>query len=55
MLLPDVNVLIYAHRIDSCDDHPAYAQWLIDLANGHEPFALSSLTLKGVRHCSADL
>ena len=48
MLLPDVNVLIYAHRIDSCDDHPAYAEWLTDLANGHEPFALSSLALAGV-------
>ena len=48
MLLPDVNVLIYAHRIDSCDDHAAYADWLTDLATGHQPFALSSLALTGV-------
>jgi toxin-antitoxin system PIN domain toxin len=48
VLLPDVNVLVYAHRSDSCDDHPAYARWLIDLATGHEPFALSSLALAGV-------
>ena len=48
MLLPDVNVLIYAHRTDSCDEHPAYAEWLTALATGHEPFALSSLCLAGV-------
>ena len=48
MLLPDVNVLIYAHRIDSCDEHPAYANWLTSLATGREPFALSSLALAGV-------
>jgi toxin-antitoxin system PIN domain toxin len=48
MLLPDVNVLIYAHRSDSCDEHAAYAEWLTALATGHEPFALSSLALAGV-------
>jgi len=48
MLLPDVNVLIYSHRTDSCDDHAAYAEWLMGLATGHEPFALSSLALAGV-------
>jgi len=48
MLLPDVNVLIYAHRTDSCNEHPAYASWLTALATGHEPFALSSLALAGV-------
>ena len=45
MLLPDVNVLIYAHRQDSTPDHSHYAQWLTDLATGSEPFALSVLTL----------
>ncbi len=48
MFLPDVNVLIFAHRTDSCADHAAYAQWLTDLANGYEPFALSSLAIVGV-------
>jgi len=48
MFLPDVNVLIYAHRTDSCDDHAAYAQWLTDLATGYEPFALSPLALAGL-------
>ncbi len=48
MLLPDVNVLIYAHREDSTADHALYARWLIALATGREPFALSVLTLAGV-------
>lgn len=48
MLVPDVNVLIYAHREDSCEDHAAYAEWLTGLAVGHEPFALSSLSLSGL-------
>jgi len=47
MLLPDVNVLIYAHREDSTADHPRYARWLIELATGREPFALSLLALAG--------
>jgi toxin-antitoxin system PIN domain toxin len=48
MYVPDVNVLIYAHRADSCDDHEAYAEWLTALATGFEPFALSSLALSGL-------
>lgn len=48
MFLPDVNVLIYAHRTDSCDDHPGYAQWLTDLATSYEPFSLSPLALAGL-------
>jgi len=48
MLLPDVNVLIYAHREDSISDHPRYAEWLTQLATGPQPFALSVLTLSGL-------
>ena len=48
MLIPDVNVLIYAHREDSTPDHSKYAQWLTTLATGSEPFALSVLTLAGL-------
>jgi hypothetical protein len=48
MLLPDVNVLIYAHREDSTPEHPAYAAWLTNLATGDEPFALSVLALAGL-------
>jgi toxin-antitoxin system PIN domain toxin len=48
MLLPDVNVLIYAHREDSTSDHSAYADWLTRLATGPEPFAMSVLALAAV-------
>lgn len=48
MLLPDVNVLVYAHREDSTPDHPQYAKWMVDLATGPEPFALSVLALSGL-------
>jgi toxin-antitoxin system PIN domain toxin len=42
MLLPDVNVLIYAHRAES-PEHDRYAEWLRRLASGTEPFGLSEL------------
>lgn len=42
MLLPDVNVLIYAHRAEA-PEHARYAEWLRTLATGTEPFALSEL------------
>ena len=48
MLLPDVNVLVYAHREDSTDEHAAYARWITGLATGVEPFALSTLCLAGL-------
>lgn len=48
MLLPDVNVLVYAHRSDSTPEHTRYAEWLARLANGPEPFALSVLALTGL-------
>ena len=48
MLLPDVNVLVYAHRTDSTEDHARYAEWLTGLATGPEPFALSILALAGL-------
>jgi toxin-antitoxin system PIN domain toxin len=44
--LPDINVLIYAHREDA-SEHERYASWLRRLATGDEPFALSSFTLGG--------
>lgn len=47
MLLPDVNVLVYAHVEDSTPDHAEYAEWLTRLATGPEPFALSLLVLAG--------
>jgi uncharacterized protein len=46
VLLPDVNVLIYAHRRES-PEHAQYAEWLRRLATGPEPFALSELGASG--------
>jgi len=47
VLLPDVNVLIYAHIEDSVPEHAQYANWITRLATGPEPFALSVLVLSG--------
>jgi toxin-antitoxin system PIN domain toxin len=44
--LPDVNVLIYAHREDS-PEHDLYAAWLQRLVNAPAPFAISELVLSG--------
>jgi len=48
VLLPDVNVLIYAHREDSHAEHSRFADWITRLATGPEPFALSALALVGL-------
>jgi toxin-antitoxin system PIN domain toxin len=42
MRMPDVNVLVYAHRRED-PDHEFYCDWIERLANGPEPFALSVL------------
>jgi toxin-antitoxin system PIN domain toxin len=42
--LPDVNVLVYAHREDA-GEHARYADWLRALARGDEPFALGEIVL----------
>jgi toxin-antitoxin system PIN domain toxin len=46
MLLPDVNVLVYAHRADA-RDHTRYREWLEGVGNGQESFALADLVLSG--------
>lgn len=46
MQLPDVNVLIYAHREDA-PEHERYAAWLQALTASDEPFALSDVVLSG--------
>jgi uncharacterized protein len=46
MRMPDVNVLVYAHRADE-RSHSRYSRWLEDLINGSEPFALSVLVAVG--------
>lgn len=42
MILPDVNVLLYAHRREY-PDHAQYADWLRSVVAADEPFALSEL------------
>ena len=44
--MPDVNVLVYAHRAET-RDHLRYAKWIEALATGPEPFALSEAVLHG--------
>jgi toxin-antitoxin system PIN domain toxin len=46
MLLPDVNVLVYAHRRDAVD-HARYRDWLEGVINGPEAFGLSDQVLSG--------
>jgi toxin-antitoxin system PIN domain toxin len=46
MLMPDVNVLVYAHREDEAV-HVPYRRWLEARVNGAEPFALSVLVAVG--------
>lgn len=46
MLIPDVNVLIYAHRED-LPEHEKYAAWLLGCVKADEPFGMSELVLFG--------
>ena len=44
--MPDVNILVYAHRAETTD-HLRYAKWIETLATGPEPYALSEVVLHG--------
>jgi toxin-antitoxin system PIN domain toxin len=46
LILPDVNVLIYAHR-EECDRHPDYRRWLEDIWAGDSAYGVSELVLSG--------
>lgn len=46
MILCDVNVLVYAYRVDAAD-HRRYAAWLRDATGSDEPFGVSDLVLSG--------
>lgn len=46
MILPDVNVLVYAHRRDS-DNHTDYRRWLEGVLNAEEAYGISDLVLSG--------
>jgi len=46
VILPDVNVLVYAFREDA-EDHEAYRGWLEEVVSRDEPFALADVVLSG--------
>lgn len=46
MYMPDVNVLVYAHRTDASPGKQ-YAEWVVKTATSAEPFALSEPVLQG--------
>lgn len=46
MLVPDVNVLVYAHRPDSAR-HQDATSWLLGAVSGGEPVGVSELVLSG--------
>ncbi|MBU4459523.1 MAG: type II toxin-antitoxin system VapC family toxin [Verrucomicrobia bacterium] len=47
MILPDVNVLVYAHRADT-EGHARYRRWLEEALDGPSPVGMSDLVLAGV-------
>ena len=46
MLLPDVNVLVYAYREDA-PSHRRFREWLDDIVDGDAAYGLSELVLSG--------
>ena len=46
MVLPDVNVLVYAHREETAS-HAACREWLERVIDGDEAYAVSDLVLSG--------
>jgi hypothetical protein len=46
MRLVDVNVLVYAHRLDA-PGHQDYADWLRNLLADQEPYGMADLVLSG--------
>jgi len=46
MILADVNVLVYAHRVDA-PGHSAYRRWLEQVINGDQAYGFSELVLSG--------
>jgi toxin-antitoxin system PIN domain toxin len=47
MMLMDANVLISAHRPDA-DRHQDYRDWMTDLVNSPEPYAVADFALLGM-------
>jgi toxin-antitoxin system PIN domain toxin len=53
MILPDVNVLLYAHRSDA-PVHERYRDWLRATLEGDEPLALPDVVVSGVVRVATD-
>jgi toxin-antitoxin system PIN domain toxin len=47
VILPDVNVLLYAFRTDS-PEHAKYRTWIEDVMNGPSAYGISTQVLSGV-------
>ena len=47
MILPDVNILVYAFRREAAD-HELYASWLYEVVAGADELALHDLPLTGM-------
>ena len=45
-MLPDINVLVYAHRQDT-DEHRGYRDWLEAVVNAEAAYGLSDLVVSG--------
>ena len=46
MIIPDMNVLVYAHR-EEAEDHEQFKRWLENLVNSDESYGVSELALSG--------
>ncbi len=46
MILPDINVLVYAHRSDA-PNHAAIRAWLEDVINSDQAYGISDIVLSG--------
>ena len=46
MILPDVNVLVYAHREDAVNQ-ARYRQWLEEIVQSGQPYCISDHVLSG--------
>jgi len=46
MILPDINVLVYAHRSDAAN-HKSIRSWLEDIINSDQAYGISDVVLSG--------
>ncbi len=46
MILPDVNILVHAHK-EQAPDHERFRQWMENLINGEAAYGMSELVVSG--------